>query len=61
MNNIDRNTQILIEILQGFMQMQNVEQIETTNIYKPIFLTEAENLVQEKITSMKQRKDFNKR
>lgn len=60
-NNIDRNTQILIEILQGFMQMQNVEQIVTTNIYKPTFLTEAENLVQEKITSMKQRKDFNKR
>lgn len=36
-NNIDRNTQILIEILQGFMQMQNVEQIVTTNIYKPNF------------------------
>lgn len=56
-NNADRNTQILIELLQGFMQMQNVEQIVTTDIYKPTFLTEAENLVQEKITTMKQKKD----
>lgn len=56
-NNIDRNTQILIELLQGFMQMQNVEQIVTTDIYKPTFLTEAENLVHEKITTMKQKKD----
>lgn len=36
-NNIDRNKQILIEILQGFMQMQNVEQIVITNIYNPDF------------------------
>ena len=56
-NNADRNTQILIELLQGFMQMQNVEQIVTTDIYKPTFLTEAENLVHEKITTMKQKKD----
>ena len=56
-NNADRNTQILIELLQGFMQMQNVEQIVTTDIYKPTFLTEAENLVQENITTMKQKKD----
>lgn len=56
-NNADRNTQILIELLQGFMQMQNVEQIVTTDIYKPTFLTAAENLVQENITTMKQKKD----
>lgn len=36
-NNIDRNKQILIEILQGFMQMQNVEQIVITNIYNHDF------------------------
>jgi len=56
-NNADRNTQILIELLQGFMQMQNVEQIVTTDIYKPTFLMEAENLIHEKITTMKQKKD----
>ncbi|OLP64753.1 hypothetical protein BACPU_23430 [Bacillus pumilus] len=56
-NNADRNTQILIELLQGFMQMQNIERIMTTDMHKPLFLTEAESLVQEKITMKKQRKD----
>lgn len=56
-NNADRNTQILIELLQGFMQMQNIEHIMTTDLHKPVFLTDAESLVQEKITMMKQRKD----
>lgn len=56
-NNADRNTQILIELLQGFMQMQNIEHIMTTDMHKPVFLTDAESLVQEKITMMKQRKD----
>ncbi|MGE8081241.1 hypothetical protein [Peribacillus loiseleuriae] len=56
-NNADRNTQILIELLQGFLQMQNIEHTMTTDIHKPVFLTDAESLVQEKITMMKQRKD----
>ena len=60
-NNTDRNTQILIELLQGFMQMQNLEHIVTTDLVKPPFLTDVENLVQEKITSMKQRKDSKNR
>lgn len=55
-NNTDRNTQILIELLQGFMQMQNLEHIMTTDLVKPSFLTDVENLVQEKITHQKQRK-----
>ncbi|MFJ5624879.1 hypothetical protein ACIQD3_19655 [Peribacillus loiseleuriae] len=56
-NNTDRNTQILIELLQGFLQMQNIEHIMTTDIHKPVFLTDAERLVQEKVTMMKQRKN----
>lgn len=56
-NSADRNTQILIELLQGFIQMQNMEQIVTTDIYKPAFLSEVESLVNERITSMKQKKD----
>ena len=56
-NNADRNTQILLEILQGFMQMQNIEHIITTSEFKPAFLNEAENIVIDRITHMKQRKD----
>jgi hypothetical protein len=55
-NNADRNTQILIELLQGYIQMQNLEHIVTTDIYKPEFLTEIENLVHERITTMKQKR-----
>lgn len=56
-NSIDRNTQILIELLQGFMQIRNVEQIPTTDIYKPEFLTHTEKMIQEKISLQKQKKD----
>ena len=55
-NNTDRNKQILIELLQGFIQMQNLKQIVTTDILKPDFLTYSENLVQDRITHQKQRK-----
>jgi len=55
-NNTDRNTQILIEVLQGFMQMQNIEYIITTNDLKPTFLNEAESVVQDRIAHQKQRK-----
>lgn len=56
-NNIDRNTQVLIELVQGHMQMQNLEHIITTDIMKPEFLMAVENLIQERITKQKQRKD----
>lgn len=56
-NNVDRNTQILIELLQGYMQMQNIEHLLTTDLNKPDFLTDVENLVQNRINEMKQRKD----
>lgn len=56
-NNADKNTQILIELLQGFMQMQNMEHIMTTDLNKPEFLSDVENLVQDRINVQKQKKD----
>ncbi len=56
-NNTDRNTQILIELFQGFMQLKNLEHIPTTNMFKPEFLTYSEEVVHCRITKMKQRKD----
>lgn len=56
-NNTDRNTQILIELLQGYMQLQNVRHIPTTDMYKTEFLTHTEEVVRSRITKMKQRKD----
>ncbi|MCW1929577.1 hypothetical protein [Bhargavaea beijingensis] len=56
-NNVDRNTQILIELLQGLLVFQNISSITTTNIYKPELLTVVENVVHERITNMKQKKD----
>lgn len=56
-NNIDRNTQVIIELVQGFMQMQNLEHIITTDLNKPEFLTDTEKLIQERINLLKQKKD----
>lgn len=56
-NNIDRNTQIIIELVQGFMQMQNLEHIVTTDLNKPEFLLDTEKLIQERINLLKQKKD----
>lgn len=56
-NNIDRNSQILIELLQGFMQIRNVEHIPTSDLYKPEFLSHVEKVVQDRITVQKQKKD----
>lgn len=56
-NNVDRNTQILIELLQGLLVFQNINSITTTNIFKPELLTVVENVVHERITNQKQKKD----
>jgi len=56
-NQADRNTQILIELVQGFMQHYNVEGIITTEVHSPIFMKEVERLVKERITKQKQKKD----
>lgn len=52
-NNVDRNTQILIELLQGYMQMQNISHIMTTDLNKPEFLTDVEKLIHNRITEQK--------
>lgn len=56
-NSTDRNTQILIELLQGFMIMKNINRIPLTKDYKAQFLKDAEQLVKERITHLKQKKD----
>lgn len=56
-NNADRNTQILIELLQGFMIMKNVNQIPTTKDFKAQFLKDVEQLIKDRITHLKQKKD----
>lgn len=56
-NQADRNTQILIELVQGFMQHYEVEGIITTEVHTPIFMKEVERLVKERITKQKQKKD----
>ena len=56
-NQADRNTQILIELVQGFMQHYDIEGIITTEVHSPIFMREVERLVKERITKQKQKKD----
>lgn len=56
-NSTDRKPQILIEFLQGYMELQNVQHIPTTDMYKPEFLTHTEEVVRSRITKVKQRKD----
>lgn len=56
-NNTDRNTQKLIELLQGLMQLQNIEHIMTTDMNAPPFLQQVDELIEARITEQKQRKD----
>lgn len=56
-NNTDRNTQILIELVQAHMELDNVKTIMTTDMYKPDFLEQAEKAVYERIIHQKQKKD----
>lgn len=56
-NNTDRNTQILIELVQGWMVLSNVEAITATENFKPDFLSFVESVVQNRITNQKQKKD----
>lgn len=55
-NNTDRNTQILIELLQGLMFDQNIQVIATTDEFKPDFLSQAEQVVHERIINLKEKK-----
>jgi len=56
-NNTDRNTQILIELLQGYMQAENIKGIFTTDMNTPYFFEQTQKVVHERITKQKQRKD----
>lgn len=56
-NNTDRNTQILIELIQGYMQSENINNIINTDDNMPIFLEETKELIHERITKQKQKKD----
>ncbi len=56
-NNADRNTQKLIELVQGLMQLQNIEHIMTTDMNTPPFLKQVDELIESRITEKKQRKD----
>lgn len=53
----DRNTQILIELVQGFMQHDDIEGSITREIHSPNFTKEVKRLVNERITKQKQKKD----
>ena len=48
-NNADRNTQILIELLQGYIVSLNKKTLTTTDDYMPAFLIEVQELVQKRI------------
>ena len=56
-NNVDRNTQILIELVQALMQFNNIQAIMTTDQYEPEFLKSAKKAVNDKIIHQKQLKD----
>ena len=58
-NNTDRNTQLLIELLQAKLVADNNNTLVFTDTYKPDFLTEAEEVVQERISNRVQKKHSN--
>lgn len=55
-NNTDRNTQLLIELLQAKLVADNNNTLVFTNDFKPDFLIEAEELIQERISNQVQKK-----
>lgn len=55
-NNTDRNTQKLIELVQGLLQLQNIDHIMTTDMNAPPFLKQVDELIESRITEQKQRK-----
>ena len=56
-NNTDRNTQKIIELVQGLLQLQNIDHIMTTDMNAPPFLKQVDDLIESRITEQKQRKD----
>lgn len=56
-NNTDRNTQILIELMNGHMDQQDYEYFLTTDIQESMPLEESKKVVQDRISKQKQNKD----
>lgn len=56
-NNADRNTQILIELVQGYMQSENINYIITTEDNVPPFIKDVNDLITRRISKLKQIKD----
>jgi hypothetical protein len=55
-NNTDRNTQIIMEVLNGMMINDNVENIMTTDQLESDGLKTAKNTIQERIENKRQRR-----
>lgn len=55
-NNTDRNTQVIIELLQAKLVADNNNTLIFTDTFKPEFLEEAEAVVQERIGNKVQKK-----
>lgn len=55
-NNTDRNTQVIIELLQAKLVADNNNTLIFTDTFKPEFLEEAEAVVQERISNKVQKK-----
>ncbi|MGG3801195.1 hypothetical protein [Metabacillus fastidiosus] len=55
-NNADRNTQILIELMNGIYFFQNYENLITTSVQEMEAIKTAKNEVQDRITHQRQKK-----
>lgn len=55
-NNTDRNTQILIELINGLMIHESVDDIITTDQLEAKGVTTAKNVIQERIESKRQKR-----
>lgn len=56
-NNTDRNSQILLEMMNGFMIYNDIPHMMTTSDYESPTLTTAKEEVRDRIAHQKQRKD----
>jgi hypothetical protein len=55
-NNVDRNTQILIELMNGLYFFEGYEDLISTNVAESQGVTTAKEAVQERITNQRQKK-----
>lgn len=55
-NNTDRNTQIIMEVLNGMLINDNVEGLVTSDVMEAEGITTAKNMIQERIENKRQRR-----